>query len=87
MPSLPVIEPDQVRHAKTAPDGGAFDSPVADAHQAARTDYLMRLGDDALVLGQRLSEWCGHAPGACTRPIASLRFVTRAIPTLAGRRG
>ena len=21
-----------------------------------------RLGDDALVLGQRLSEWCGHAP-------------------------
>jgi len=25
-------------------------------------DYLLRLGDDALVLGQRLSEWCGHAP-------------------------
>lgn len=24
--------------------------------------YAMRLGDDALVLGQRLSEWCGHAP-------------------------
>jgi ring-1,2-phenylacetyl-CoA epoxidase subunit PaaC len=22
----------------------------------------VRLGDDALVLGQRLSEWCGHAP-------------------------
>jgi ring-1,2-phenylacetyl-CoA epoxidase subunit PaaC len=21
-----------------------------------------RLGDDALILGQRLSEWCGHAP-------------------------
>ena len=28
----------------------------------ARTDYLLRLGDDALVLGQRLGEWCGHAP-------------------------
>jgi len=28
----------------------------------ARTDYLLRLGDDALVLGQRLSEWCGHGP-------------------------
>ena len=28
----------------------------------ARTDYLLRLGDDALILGQRLSEWCGHAP-------------------------
>jgi ring-1,2-phenylacetyl-CoA epoxidase subunit PaaC len=27
-----------------------------------RTDYLLRLGDDALVLGQRLGEWCGHAP-------------------------
>ncbi len=23
---------------------------------------LTRLGDNALVLGQRLSEWCGHAP-------------------------
>jgi ring-1,2-phenylacetyl-CoA epoxidase subunit PaaC len=28
----------------------------------ARTGYLLRLGDDALVLGQRLGEWCGHAP-------------------------
>src|SRR3954471_9096120 len=28
----------------------------------ARTDYLLRLGDDALVLGQRLGEWCGHGP-------------------------
>jgi ring-1,2-phenylacetyl-CoA epoxidase subunit PaaC len=27
-----------------------------------RTDYLLRLGDDALVLGQRLGEWCGHGP-------------------------
>lgn len=23
---------------------------------------LLRMGDNALVLGQRLSEWCGHAP-------------------------
>ena len=29
---------------------------------AARVDYLLRLGDDSLILGQRLSEWCGHAP-------------------------
>jgi ring-1,2-phenylacetyl-CoA epoxidase subunit PaaC len=28
----------------------------------ARVDYLLRLGDDSLILGQRLSEWCGHAP-------------------------
>jgi ring-1,2-phenylacetyl-CoA epoxidase subunit PaaC len=27
-----------------------------------REDYLLRLGDDALILGQRLGEWCGHAP-------------------------
>jgi ring-1,2-phenylacetyl-CoA epoxidase subunit PaaC len=24
--------------------------------------YLLRLADDALVIGHRLSEWCGHAP-------------------------
>lgn len=25
-------------------------------------EYTFRLGDDALILGQRLSAWCGHAP-------------------------
>src|SRR3954452_1153635 len=24
--------------------------------------YTLRLADNALVLGHRLSEWCGHAP-------------------------
>ena len=24
--------------------------------------YLLRLGDSCLILGQRLAEWCGHAP-------------------------
>lgn len=28
----------------------------------AVAEYCQRLGDDALILGQRLSEWCGHAP-------------------------
>jgi ring-1,2-phenylacetyl-CoA epoxidase subunit PaaC len=28
----------------------------------ALTEYALRLGDDSLILGQRLSEWCGHAP-------------------------
>jgi ring-1,2-phenylacetyl-CoA epoxidase subunit PaaC len=38
-------------------------SPVSPQDvDSARTDYLLRLGDDALVLGQRLGEWCGHAP-------------------------
>ena len=35
-------------------------SPVTDVD--GRHDYLLRLGDDALVLGQRLSDWCGHGP-------------------------
>lgn len=26
------------------------------------SDFLLRLGDDRLILGHRLSEWCGHAP-------------------------
>jgi ring-1,2-phenylacetyl-CoA epoxidase subunit PaaC len=32
------------------------------ADMPALATYAQRLGDDALVLGQRLSEWCGHAP-------------------------
>ena len=28
----------------------------------ALVEYLLRLGDDRLVLGHRLSEWCGHGP-------------------------
>ncbi|MEK6596719.1 MAG: 1,2-phenylacetyl-CoA epoxidase subunit PaaC, partial [Gemmatimonadota bacterium] len=31
-------------------------------HQAALFDYLLGLADDRLVLGHRLSEWCGHGP-------------------------
>ena len=29
---------------------------------SALFEYLLRLGDDSLILGQRLSEWCGHSP-------------------------
>lgn len=25
-------------------------------------EYVLRIGDDALILGHRLSEWCGHGP-------------------------
>src|SRR6476619_8534194 len=38
----------------------AGDSQSTDA--AILTEYLLRLGDDRLVLGHRLSEWCGHGP-------------------------
>lgn len=25
-------------------------------------EYVLRLGDNALILGQRISQWCGHSP-------------------------
>ena len=39
-------------------------SASSEVHGAVdpRTEYLLRLGDDSLVLGQRVSEWCGHGP-------------------------
>ena len=62
MPSLPTIEKDVEKRAEKAPDRGAFDAPATGEHDPAVVDYCQRLGDDALILGQRLSEWCGHAP-------------------------
>lgn len=35
---------------------------VDEAVRPAFVQYLLRLADDRLVLGHRLSEWCGHAP-------------------------
>ena len=35
---------------------------AAAVDQAAYFDWLCRLGDNCLVLGHRLSEWCGHSP-------------------------
>lgn len=32
------------------------------SEQGALFEYLLRLGDNALILGHRLSEWCGHGP-------------------------
>lgn len=32
------------------------------AHAEALFEYLLCLGDNCLILGQRLSEWCGHGP-------------------------
>ncbi len=41
-------------------------NPVAGPRQATvgnpLFEFLLRLGDDRLVLGHRLSEWCGHGP-------------------------
>jgi ring-1,2-phenylacetyl-CoA epoxidase subunit PaaC len=67
MPSLPPIEKDVENRADGSRPKGAFDDPHAEDHAAdpledAYYEYLLRLGDDALILGQRLGEWCGHAP-------------------------
>jgi ring-1,2-phenylacetyl-CoA epoxidase subunit PaaC len=54
MPVRTKIRSDFVKRAQTAPVMGDQD--------AGLLDYCERLGDDALILGQRLGEWCGHAP-------------------------
>lgn len=62
MPSLPTIAPEVEARAEHARPAGAFDGPGGDATEEALVEYLLRLGDDALVIGQRLTEWCGRAP-------------------------
>jgi len=42
----------------TANVAGVRASPV----ENALFEYVTRLGDDRLILGHRLSEWCGHGP-------------------------
>jgi ring-1,2-phenylacetyl-CoA epoxidase subunit PaaC len=56
MASLPPID-----LPSNATGAGAFDVPALE-EGAALFEYLLRLGDDSLILGQRLGEWCGHAP-------------------------
>src|SRR5690348_18067447 len=55
MTSRIVIRSSTRFHAASASDG---------PHMSSRAffEYLLRLGDDRLVLGHRLSEWCGHGP-------------------------
>jgi ring-1,2-phenylacetyl-CoA epoxidase subunit PaaC len=57
-----------------------------------RTRYLLRLGDTCLILGQRLGEWCGHAPAleediAMSNMALDLIGQARALLTHAGRAG
>ncbi len=51
MPSLPDMTTPQVAEL-AQPDAG----------QEAFFEMLLRIGDSALVLGHRVSEWCGHSP-------------------------
>jgi len=40
----------------------ALSSTAPATRDEALFEYALRLGDDSLILGQRLGEWCGHAP-------------------------
>lgn len=37
-------------------------NPSIQPSQDSGTQYMLRLADTCLILGQRLGEWCGHAP-------------------------
>ncbi len=57
----------------------------------ATLPYLLRIGDTCLILGQRLGEWCGHAPIieediALTNMALDLIGQARGVLTLAGQR-
>lgn len=57
MMSAPAHGSARVRRATSAA------APALDEEtRRALVEYLLRWGDDRLVLGHRLSEWCGHAP-------------------------
>jgi ring-1,2-phenylacetyl-CoA epoxidase subunit PaaC len=62
MPSLPPIRPEDEACAEKAKGSGTFDAPPVDHPNAMLVEYVLRLGDDSLILSQRLSEWTGHAP-------------------------
>ena len=58
------ILPEDVARAEATSHAAehGFDAPVSDPHGAALFEYALRLGDDALILGQRLSAWTGRSP-------------------------
>ena len=62
MPSLPdMMTPDAEGLARQEGQGGGH-APAEDANQDAFFEFLLRMGDNALILGHRNSEWCGHGP-------------------------
>ena len=60
--------------------------------RAPEVQYLLRVGDTALILAQRLGEWCGHAPVleediALANMALDLIGQSRALLTRAGELG
>jgi len=65
-------------------------TPSITVKQTPAVQYLLRVGDTALILGQRLGEWCGHAPVieediALTNMALDLIGQARALLTRAGQ--
>ena len=63
MPSLPDMSTPEV--AELARMQGAHAHPpvpAPDAGEQALFECLLRIGDSTLILGHRVSEWCGHSP-------------------------
>ena len=59
-------------------------------NKTPEAQYLLRIGDTCLILGQRLGEWCGHAPVleediAMANIALDLIGQARAVLTLAGQ--
>ena len=48
--------------SKSEAIGNSIVTPAQAAVQFARVEYLLRIADSSLILGHRLSEWCGHGP-------------------------
>lgn len=64
MPSLPdMTTPDVADLAHDAARASHhIEVPTPDAGQEAFLEFLLRTGDATLILGHRVSEWCGHSP-------------------------
>ncbi|WBU55599.1 1,2-phenylacetyl-CoA epoxidase subunit PaaC [Paracoccus sediminicola] len=62
MPSLPDIMTPNAEELDRQDGGKGGHAPAPDADQDAFFEFLLRMGDNALILGHRNSEWCGHGP-------------------------
>jgi ring-1,2-phenylacetyl-CoA epoxidase subunit PaaC len=63
---------------------------AGEQRSAEHLEYVLRLADNALVLGQRLAEWCGHGPAleediAATNVALDLIGQARLLLAYAGR--
>lgn len=84
----PTVQP--LSHASQASASNP-PAPGQPAASEAALEQLLRLGDSALVHGQRLSEWCGHGPAieediALTNVALDCVGQARLLLALAGQR-